>query len=450
MSKRYNNNNNSSFFLAILCLIAIVALLAVGANQLTDLLPDDDPSQNNGNNTTQTDPDACKHSSTTVTCKSLDAEQHEETKVCNDCEKIISVVTKAHDFNADGVCSGAGCTYACPHTAATSIVYVYSAMNQHAKQTRCSACNAVRASELEKHDFVNGVCSKYGCAYTCIHSGDGISYSAIDGNDDVHLQMGNCTNCGLKFDQEEAAHVYLNGTCTKCKHTCDHTDMQEVKLFNGVDGHLVTRKCPHGCGLNESETVACTFDPATGICTVCAGEHKHVAAAGVTLGFDEDRQTSGVHVRQTACAVCDYVYYVTEPHTFEDGANYCASGCGFYCEHEAAYSYRSSGDLFTSSHVVITSCTKCANVLSEETEECSEWVTNSVNSVSATGHSVSRSCSLCGASEMFHFGEHENEICGCCKVCGAYANGGMHYRATLNGGTCVACGHPADPDKQYD
>ena len=439
MSRRYKNQNGSMVAI-LLVLIAVVALLSVLVTKLPDLF--DDANDTQQNNSQQTDPSACKHTERTVSYTLKGAEGHQEVMTCSNCEKVISDKVEPHDFDKDGKCEAPGCGYICSHGAPLMISYSYSAMNQHSKNSCCSACGAVLASVVEKHDFKNGICQAYGCAYECVHSGEGVFYVNVDENDAQHIQKGNCTNCGEIFNEELVAHTYLNGSCTKCRHKCAHTGSEVRYEFVDLLSHNQVEYCLH---CDYSGMVRYSHQYEDGVCLDCAYKCVHTPSSTETLEFVDELRTNKIHVRKTLCTGCGMVMTVEEAHTFVDGANYCAKGCGFYCEHTEVMSYSPISLSWNMEHEVIVSCSECFCELSRTREACCSWVTDVVHDVAENGHSVSRHCGLCGNQELFSFGEHQFDVCGCCAVCHGYLADSYHDKLERNSGSCNACNR--DPDK---
>ena len=185
--------------------------------------------------------------------------------------------TEPHRYNAGGVCEA--CYYQCPHGVGTrqgaalmlSDVHTYSWLNAgnpnvntfhdkyswYAYPLYCAGCGRlegwaregrerVEASELEAHDYKDGVCRECGYTNLCRHQSVSRWYEPVymgqfyDNVDDeshsyrvVYQECDRCQDCGefLPVPGTETyngpyteRHDYYNnnGVCTQCGHTCGH------------------------------------------------------------------------------------------------------------------------------------------------------------------------------------------------------------------------------------
>ncbi len=283
--------------------------------------------------------------------------------VCTVCGHTVT----DHDYDAaTGKCTM--CGEECTHDFAGSHIctvcgYTVTAHDYDMATGKCTMCGEECA-----HDYENGACTVCGYKHT------GHKYTA------EHI----CETCGIAYETPE--HVYKNGVCTICDH--EHSPHE-------YEGSHICKVCGY------TDTSGHTYDPTTGVCTVCGDACKHDYDNGkcTICGYEHvEHNFENSHI----CTVCGYI---VTAHDYDATTGKCIM-CGEECTHD-----------FADSHV----CTVCGYTVTVHDYDA------------ATGK-----CTMCGEECTHDFaGSHV------CTVCG-YTVTTHDYDATT--GKCTMCGEECAHD----
>ena len=332
--------------------------------------------------------DACKHEYENGVCTICDYEHtvhnYEGSHVCTVC----GYTATDHDYDAaTGKCTM--CGEECAHDFAGSHVctvcgYTVTVHDYDAATGKCTMCG-----EECTHDYDGGTCTVCGYKHTA-HK-----YTA------EHI----CETCGIAYETPE--HDYENGVCTICTH--EHSPHE-------YEGSHTCKICGY------ADTSGHTYDPTTGVCTVCGDACKHDYDNGkcTICGYEHvEHNFENSHI----CTVCGYT--VTD-HDYDAATGKCTM-CGEECAHDyddgacTICGYKHTAHDYDTAHI----CEVCG--IAHESPE--HVYKNGVCTICSDKHSP-----------------HEYEGSHTCKVCGYTDTSGHAYDPTT--GVCAVCGDACKHD--YD
>ena len=406
-----------------------------------------------------------------VMCGEECAHDFAGSHVCTVCGYIVT----AHDYDATtGKCTMCGeeCAHDYENGACTVCGYKHTG-HKYTAEHICETCGI--AYETPEHVYKNGVCTICDHEHSP-HEYEGSHICKVCGYTDTsgHTydpETGACTVC-----REECEHSYENGTCTICGykhinhkynvgHICEICgtahETREHSYENGVCTICGYKHSPHEyegshtckvCGYTDMS--GHTYDPETGICTVCGEICKHVYDSGkcTICGYEHAAHEYNINhiceicgaaheTREHAyksgkCTICGHEHtehnfenshtcticgYAVTAHDYDPETGKCTM-CGEKCEHS-----------FENSHIcTICGYTVTAHNYDPETgkctmcgEECEHDYKNGT-------------CTICGHKHT----DHKYNVGHICEICGIAHETPEH---TYENGTCTICDHKHSP-----
>lgn len=156
-----------------------------------------------------------------------------------------------------------------------------------------------------EHVFSGGTCTE--CSYICLHPLAEYKYEKID--DNAHKVLCGVEGCEKTVTASEG-HDYVNGKCSKCKHSCTH-DWDAVK----AECKICHIKCTsHNWRAKDGKCGTCGF--------VCTSDTR---VQGAVTWKDGDCTKGGV--QDITCSTCGKTISANSPVTAKEKHTYSQGTC---------------------------------------------------------------------------------------------------------------------------